>query len=109
MLFFGSRRKNNVNNSTLTVISKECCTELRPFQFLNKELKGDRNKTADLSWPKGYAILHDIMQKESLKEVGVHQALPLAKELAGHWLEYGEQLLMYHLLNRLIYKLQSKR
>ena len=56
------------------VVTKQCCVEPRPFQFLSKgllrrpkELGGDKMKTADLNWPKGCSIPYDIMWKESFE------------------------------------------
>lgn len=37
---------------------------------LQKELKGDRNRTDDLSWPKGHSILYDVMQSNKTGGAG---------------------------------------
>jgi len=53
------------------VVAKQCCTEPRPFQFpseglgVPRGLGGDRIRSVDLNWPKGYSIPYDNMQKES--------------------------------------------
>jgi len=39
-----------------------------------KEMWGDRIRTSDLNWTKGYSIPYDITWKESLKKEGLHQA-----------------------------------
>jgi len=36
-----------------------------------KELGGDRIKRADLTWPEGYSISYDIMQKRSFEGDGI--------------------------------------
>lgn len=37
---------------------------------LQKELKGERNRTDDLSWPKGHSILYDVMQSNKTGGAG---------------------------------------
>lgn len=79
--------KNNVGSiPAFVIIAKQCCAGLRPFHFLTEELGGDRNRAADLNWPKRYSVLHDIVWKESFEGVRVHLALLLTE---GGWLGIG--------------------
>ena len=46
---------------------------------VHKELGGDRTRTADLNWPKGYSILCDIMWEKKKKN---HRKGKLAQRAA---------------------------
>ena len=94
-------------------IAKQCYTEPRLLQFsqliLTKLvwrgiLGGDRIRTADLNWPKGYSIPYDITWKESSEGSGSSsRSLLLTEGLAQHQSVGGEQLLVYRLLYTLIF------
>jgi len=75
--------KSNVDNiAMLLVAADQCCAEPKTLSFSYcptnggvgaqgagrhrrlKELGGDRIRTVDLNWPKGYSIPYDIMWKE---------------------------------------------
>lgn len=65
MLHFGFQRKNNVDNTSRFIVAakqlyraKAICSE-GP-----KDLGGNRIRAAELKWPKGYSIPHDIKQEE---------------------------------------------
>lgn len=61
-----------------------------------------QNQTADMNWPKGYPVPHDVVQKKlenSWQLVGWAAA---AWGLAGQPSAGGEQLLVHHLLCKCI-------
>ena len=68
-----------------------------------KELGGDRTRTIDLNWPKGYFIPYDIMWKEFRRGGCSCHSSCGAQECMGHWWGAGEQLLVHHLLHTLLY------
>jgi len=67
-----------------------------------KKLGGDRIRTADLNWPRGYSIPYDIMWKK-LGRRWEFISLLLLEGPPGHWAGGGEQLLVHHLLYTFIY------
>ena len=54
-----------INTPMFIVATKQCCTRAKAILSKGpKELEGNRIRTADLNWPKGYFIPYGIMQKE---------------------------------------------
>jgi len=68
-----------------------------------KELRGNRIRTADLNWPKGYSVAHGSTWKEFWREREFLRLSAAAKGLAGHQLGSGEQSLVCHLLYAFVY------
>lgn len=69
-----------------------CCPASVEELGLQKELKGDRNRTDDLGWPKGHSILYDVMQSNKTGGADWGGGPATAWGLAGHCLVSGEQL-----------------
>jgi len=68
-----------------------------------KEMGGNRIRTADLNWPKGYSIPYDIRCNENFEgSESSFLFLLLAVGLDWHWLMGGEQLLVDYLLALLV-------
>lgn len=76
MLRFGSRRKTVlITLRCFQLLLNSTVNSQGHYSFLSfcqqkglgkghKELRGDRIRIADLSWPKGYSIHYDITQKK---------------------------------------------
>lgn len=82
---------------------KQHHTEPRLFS-LKSHVAGDRIRTADMKWSKGYSLSHDIITERVTKGMGVHFSLLMLLGRLAEYLSVGsEQLLMYHLVYTCIY------
>ena len=92
---FWFTEKNSVDNTPMFIAkllyrAKAICSK-GP-----KELGGNRIRTADLNWPKGYSRPHDIVQNEFEGDGSSSGLFPC---LWASWasVEGGKQLLIHHL------------
>jgi len=72
MLHFDFRRKTALITHHILIVAEQCYAKPRTFsvscttltatgQEKPRELGGDRTRTADLNWPKGYSVIYKIM------------------------------------------------